>query len=146
MKKDKHLIGYCGLYCGACSFKVAFDENNREHLIAMPAKYDRHKEAELQFCPGCKQEDKPGECAIRDCARDKNMDHCGHCPGFPCEKLELFCNDGTPHHTDTIRNLQQLRKMGEEMWLAIQAQKWTCPCGAKLSWYMQNCRSCGAGQ
>ncbi len=34
------LIAYCGLYCGACSFKVAFEEQNREHLMRMPAKYE----------------------------------------------------------------------------------------------------------
>ena len=33
-------IAYCGLYCGACSFKVAYDENARKHLQNMPSKYD----------------------------------------------------------------------------------------------------------
>ena len=49
---DLTLLAYCGLYCGACSFKVAFQEQNRGHLFAMPQKYAEYKDSELEDCAG----------------------------------------------------------------------------------------------
>lgn len=139
---SKNLIAYCGLYCGACSFKVAFESDNYEHVLRMPAQYDHLKNAPLEFCPGCRLDNQCGDCDIRDCAKSKNIDYCGSCFEFPCEKLEKFNADGKPHHAESISNLKLLREIGETKWLELQEEKWTCSCGTKYSWYLQECEKC----
>ena len=136
------LIAYCGLYCDACSFKVAFEEQNREHLLRMPEKYDYLKNTPLEWCPGCRLENRCGECAIRDCAIEKRLEYCSLCCDFPCEKLLKFNNDGIPHHAESIENLKALKTMGTEQWLVVQKAKWMCACTARYSWYVQECQKC----
>ena len=143
MKGISDLIGYCGLYCGACSFKVAHDENERGHLLCMPSHFDKYKDMPLQPCPGCKLDRHGSDCKIRDCAKSRELSHCGLCTDFPCDIITAFNNDGLPHHAEVIENLTMLRDSGEEQWLRVQEQKWRCPCGAKLSWYVEECLSCG---
>lgn len=136
------LIAYCGLYCGACSFKVAFEENNREHLTCMPSKYDYLKGTPLEACPGCRLENRCGECVIRDCTIEKSLEHCGLCESFPCEKIKKFNNDGVPHHAESIKNLIQLAEIGKEKWLTQQREQNTCSCGKRYSWYVRECPNC----
>jgi len=140
---SNELIAYCGLYYGACSFKVAFDENDKAHLMSMPAYYDPFKNKPLNFCPGCRLENQCDPCAIRDCNRDKKIEYCSLCDDFPCEKLKNFNNDGKPHHVESIANLHLLNKIGPEKWLELQKEKWTCQCKARYSWYLRECKKCG---
>jgi hypothetical protein len=142
MSKNNKLIAYCGLDCGACSFKVAYDQKNNQHVKDMPSKYDKYKDTPLQFCPGCKLDNQDNGCEIRDCARSKNISNCGECDQFPCELLIKFNNDGIPHHSDCIDNLKLLNKIGEGSWLEYQNKRWECECGAKLSWYLKKCVRC----
>jgi hypothetical protein len=148
MSADLDLLAYCGLYCGACSFKLAFDENDRAHVRAMPPRYDKAKETELEACPGCRSEpavDGDDSCKIRSCARSRGLEHCGSCAEFPCSILSAFANDGVPHHSETLGNLRRLREVGEAAWLAEQRARWTCACGARRSWYLRDCSRCVSG-
>ncbi len=145
MSSALDLIATCGLYCGACSFKLAVDENDRAHVRAMPARYEKAKEAELEACPGCRGEATACDadpCKIRACARTRELVHCGPCADFPCGILSAFANDGVPHHGETLGNLKRLREVGEEAWLAEQRARWTCACGARRSWYLRECPKC----
>lgn len=139
----QNLIAFCGLYCGACSFRVAAQDNDRGHLRNMPAKYDEYRDAPMEVCPGCRQESQDGQCAIRDCARRHGLTHCGQCCNFPCSRIRSFNDDGVPHHAAAISNLTRLAEVGEEAWLREQEQRWTCACGARLSWYRKECGLCG---
>lgn len=142
MEKTKPIIAYCGLYCGGCSFKVAYETNDRAHLLGMPEKYNCFKEGPLEPCEGCRADNFSSECAIRICAVDRALEHCGECIKFPCLRLEEFSNDGIPHHAEIIDNLKQLKEMGEEAWLKQQSEKWKCGCGSPASWYLKTCGSC----
>jgi len=137
------LVGYCGLYCGACSFKLAFDEKDRVHLRGMPAKYAVPEETPLQFCPGCRKDSASGGCKIRECAEGRGLSHCGVCAEFPCSRIAEFDGDGTPHHGESIANLKRLREVGEALRLEEERRRWTCACGAKRSWYLKECPRCG---
>ena len=137
------LIAYCGLYCGACSFRLAAQENDRNHIEQMPSYYNKLKNQPLEYCPGCRLENKCGECQIRDCAINTRHSHCDECRDFPCEKIVEFNNDGRPHHGEVLNNLKLLKEMGEENWLEHMNKKWTCTCGAKISWYHKSC-SCSS--
>lgn len=140
---SSELIAYCGLYCGACSFRLAFLENNRNHIEKMPSCYDHLKNDPLEYCPGCRLENKCGECKIRDCAIEKNYHHCGECSDFPCDIITKFSNDGKPHHSEVLSNLLLLNEIGEKNWLEHMEKKWLCECGAKLSWYYKSCNCSG---
>ena len=142
MPENQNLIAYCGLYCGACSFRVAAQENDRQHLRAMPAKYAQYRDAPMDICPGCRHEGESAKCAIRNCAGKRGFQHCGTCPDFPCARIREFSDDGTPHHAASIMNLKRLKEIGEEAWLEEQKRRWTCTCGARLSWYQQQCTKC----
>lgn len=136
------LIAYCGLYCGACSFKIAFDENDRVHIDHMPAKYEKFRHMPLEFCPGCRSENQCGKCDIKDCAEEKKVEHCSLCTEFPCKRLENFNHDGIPHHSESIENLKLLKQIGSDNWIIQQQKKWKCSCGLKYSWYLRTCRKC----
>ncbi len=136
------MIAFCGLYCGACSFKVAYEENNRSHLRTMPEKYREYENAPLEFCPGCRLDTDEG-CKIRNCARSRGLAHCGLCSEFLCSELRGFNDDGIPHHSEVIKNLEHLNQVGEQAWLHEQKKRWSCTCGAKRSWYLKECHHCG---
>lgn len=142
MTKDINLLAYCGLYCGACSFKVAYDEKNPQHIKNMPSKYDQYKNAKLEFCPGCRLDNQRGGCKIRNCAISKDLTNCGECIDFPCAILKEFNYDGMPHHADCIPNLIMIKGKGVDSFLDYQEKYWTCSCGAKTSWYLRNCTRC----
>jgi len=150
MENNTSLIAYCGLYCGACSFKLTYEEKNREHVFAMisvlPEKYSECEDEPIEefLCYGCRDErstDKDG-CSIYCCVKNKGLAHCGLCDEFPCSEIESMDNDTQPHHTGIIENLKMLRERGEEYWLRIQEKQWTCECGAKRSWYLKTCLNC----
>ncbi len=83
-------------------------------------------------------------CTLRACAQAQGLDDCGACPQLPCERLAAFIHDGHPHHRDVPDLLASLRALGPERWLATQRARWTCLCGAHLSWYETTCPRCGA--
>jgi hypothetical protein len=146
MKDDLNLLAYCGLFCGACSFKLTVDEDERAHVLSLPPRYDKAKEAELEACPGCRSEpavDGDDPCKIRSCARKRGLEHCGACAEFPCSAVSEFAADGVPHHGETLANLRRLRDLGVPSWLAEQEARWMCSCGAKRSWYVGTCPKCG---
>ena len=135
------LISYCGLYCGACSFKVAFETQDKVHISDMPKHYDQFKNNPLEDCPGCRLENNCGECKIRDCAIERNVDYCIQCEMYPCKLIDAFAHDGKPHHEEVLHNFELLKKKGENEWLRIMRNKWTCQkCKSQKSWYHTQCK------
>lgn len=139
------LIAYCGIWCGACSFRLACQETEREHLRAMPAKYDRFKSEPLGMpCGGCKPDpNSSGDCGIRICAKGRGLRHCGLCADFPCARLKDFAADGIPHHAKAIADLGMIAREGEAAWVEREEKRWRCQCGTRLSWYLSACPKCG---
>jgi hypothetical protein len=138
------LLGACGLYCGACNHYRASSPEGK-HLLAAAAKAGRP--AEGFTCGGCRSEKLYihkgcAECGIRACAESRGIGHCGECAELPCEKLAAFRDDGHIHHLDIYVKLNELRRVGAEAWLAAQAERWTCACGAPFSWYEGECANC----
>lgn len=143
---ESHLLGACGLYCGACNhYRASFPEG--EHLLD-EAKH-QGKPAAGFTCKGCRSDAlyiHPGcaHCTIRACTDHRGIPHCGLCPESPCERLEAFRDDGHVHHLDILTLLEELRKQGPGRWLAEQEKRWQCRCGASFSWYEESCHRCGA--
>jgi hypothetical protein len=146
MTDERLLLGACGLYCGACyHYRASFPKG--KHLLEETARQGR--ELAGFACKGCRSDIlyvHPGcaECGIRACADDRGPLHCGLCPEFPCDRIRAFQGDGRIHHCDVLAQLEELSVKGSDRWLAEQAQRWTCGCGARFSWYEEFCARCGA--
>ena len=139
----KAFITYCGVYCGACRWRRAGQEKDDRHLSE---KTRTLEPKELQYwlaCPGCRAGQHRADCDFRICAEGKGLTRCIDCPEFPCKLHQEFNSDGVPHHSHSIESLAALKELGEDGWLEMQEKKWTCSCGAKLSWYLKRCLKCG---
>ena len=148
MNKNKELnqiLAPCGIYCPECSFRVAYETQNRAHLTPMPAKFDKFKGMELeQFnCAGCISENKFADCKMKQCVTARKLQHCGQCDEFPCELINNFANDGLPHHKKAKENLEYVRKHGLDKFFEEIEKRIHCACGEKLSWYVTKCPACG---
>jgi hypothetical protein len=135
----KEMVAYCGLYCEACSFRLAALERDSAHLDGLPKRYDRAKKEPIEtfeLCPGCRQTENPGYCKMKDCAMEKGLETCADCPQMPCEKLTAFCCDGVAHH-DTRANLARIHEIGTEAWADEQQAAWTDADGKRYSWYQK---------
>ena len=114
------MIAYCGLTCHTCAIYLATREANKDKQRGMRAeiaqvcneKYGTHyKPEDITDCDGCRT--KGGRlfagcttCQIRKCARDKGVENCAYCNGYPCEELEkLFATEpDAKTRLDEIRN------------------------------------------
>ena len=92
---DFSAITACGECCGEC-----------------PKKKDGR-------CPGCLEADgrvpewaESGRCRIHACARDHQVQFCGLCPAFPCEKLPSLTswNPDAAGHLSALRDEYKKRK------------------------------------
>lgn len=141
-----HLVAACGLYCGACyHYRASFPDG--QHLLRPEFRGNRPLEGFT--CQGCRSDRlyiHPGcaDCAIRRCADQKGIAHCGQCAELPCERLLAFQNDGHPHHLPILEQLEDVQRQGAEQWLIDQAARWTCSCGQPFSWYETTCTQCGS--
>ncbi|UCH63635.1 MAG: DUF3795 domain-containing protein [Fidelibacterota bacterium] len=116
---------YCGLYCAACPRYLASIED--------PAK----------GCPGCNLGEVGYECAIKPCAVEKNINSCGECDQFPCEKTQKFHGSGRDMSLVAEKNCYRVREIGYSEWLEEQAKRWSCEnCGSGFSFKDEECPSC----
>ena len=80
----------CGICCNSCEGKA--DVN----------------------CKGCLNMAVPfwgGECEVKSCCEAKDFNHCGQCPGVPCEMLT---NMGKEQGYDSTAKIAQCQKWAEE--------------------------------
>ena len=97
------LASRCGLYCGSCRYR------------------------EKTNCPGCRVCGGDvfwGKCELAACSIDRQLDGCGKCNEFPCEKLKKFSYDKTyGDNGKRIENLQAWNEEGFDSWLQKKLSK-----------------------
>lgn len=124
------LIAPCGMNCGICSGWLR----------------------EKKHCPGCRSDDasKPQSCVacmIKCC--DATGVHarqfCFECARFPCARLrQLDKRYRTKYGMSMLENLESIRKLGLEGFVAREKDRWTCPeCGGVICVHRKNCLHCG---
>ena len=102
---DKELIGYCGLYCGACK------------------RYLGGK------CPGCAKNEKALWCKTRSCCKEKKISSCADCTDFAsasdCKKFNnLFSKMfGLIFRSNRQGCIDRIKKVGLEKFAAEMAGK-----------------------
>jgi hypothetical protein len=152
VKDKKKFVAPCGLYCGACSIRAAYNRKDAQLLQAMAdgvSLYLGHKvEAKDLACKGCLSDVVSiscRECKIRDCGFAKGLNCCSECTDSHCELVTNFNNDGLPHHAEVLKDIRRQKEVGVDSWLAEQDKRWRCPsCSAETDWYANKCHSCGA--
>ena len=155
---------YCGIYCGACSIMMAYKTGNKDSLAshwteenlgaflkAQGISISENDSLQLK-CHGCKTDTvfiNCKHCKIRNCAINRNMDHCFECSDYPCQLFhDTLFNKGIqqmlPHLKLIEEDLDSIKDMGIEKWLEVQAKQWKCPkCQTDSSWYTMSCAKCG---
>ncbi len=101
-------LGFCGLDCGLC-----------------PRYYTKGESR----CPGCFGKDfakKHPSCSIITCClKDKDLEVCGECPEYPCEKYgeETFEKDSFISHQRIGYNHNFIREYGLDLFLKQQKKR-----------------------
>jgi len=125
---------YCGLYCRLCSNMSRIPRLASELRSTMAkdgwegygefivpefkpfwAVLDHLSRMETE-CPGCRGGCGDPECAIRICARERNVDLCPLCGEFPCAKVEAIA----AWYPNLLADGRRLARIGLEAWTAEQ--------------------------
>jgi hypothetical protein len=140
---DKKVAAVCGLYCEACSWFIATNENP-ERLIRLAGRFNWSEEGSR--CHGCRSGTRLPycqQCKMAACAAEQGMDFCSECAGYPCDELKTF-QAALPHRIELYDNLERIRSVGYEQWLREIRAHYTCPsCRTINSAYDLQCRECG---
>ena len=131
--ENKNLIGYCGIYCGACPFYRSEIPDRAKELkelleqekfrqIAVPFDWVgdyREFKKWVNFlarakCRGCGAGGGNPFCSIRKCCQKKGILSCADCPEFPCRKLDWISER---YRKWNLKNLVQIKELGCEEWL-----------------------------
>ncbi len=136
---------YCGLYCSACSIAMHGKAGLTDEFAACLGSVPK----EELICGGCKSDIVYfgcSICALRSCARGKNVEHCTDCSDYPCKSYITWqrMTKFLPHIHEAESGLEAIKRDGVEYWLDSQKKRWSCPsCGTPFSWYASMCSKCG---
>ncbi|MCL2700291.1 MAG: DUF3795 domain-containing protein [Phycisphaerae bacterium] len=113
----------CGLDCNECGlYKVTSqqDVNAAESLVGWLRGIglignDEGAEAVLKktpLCDGCWTKTGvcwSGNCGLRTCCEEKQLNHCGECGEFPCEKYTKWVEIFVDGHQKAMEHLLSLK-------------------------------------
>jgi len=138
-ENTRSLVGYCGLYCGACGIRqgkikqavenlrkvigaYGFDKIAPELVKWEPA-FQHYAEFEKVMdswvklfgeCPGCVAGGGDPNCQVRQCCKPKGYNTCIECADMEtCEKLQ---------RAGTKETLREIKTVGLDKW-ACEMQK-----------------------
>ena len=144
MSNKQSLIGYCGLYCGACAIYQQMIRNRAMQLLEVLGAYQFReiaKEAKewdpkLAFypqfedvleslmkmfgeCPSCQSGGGPPVCVIRDCCKENGFSTCAECDKMPCDKLQPQVRGYRGH----LAMLHRIKEIGKDKWAKEMERK-----------------------
>ncbi|MCK5833873.1 DUF3795 domain-containing protein [bacterium] len=115
-------LAYCGLDCESCPIYIATKTENPIARAAMREDIARicfekygmnYTSEEITDCDGCRNDGRLfiecANCAIRACARTREVENCAFCDNYACEKLTAL------FETDPLfkENLEKIRAESE---------------------------------
>jgi hypothetical protein len=129
---DKKYTGYCGLYCENCAVKVKVEPASKilykemknagfeEVIKFIPAGEGfwsfLKSMVETGLCVSCKEGGGNPQCAVRICAKEKNIEMCALCENYPCDKLNAFFEGYSMlEHDNSL-----FKKEGIDAWAKLQ--------------------------
>lgn len=117
-------IAYCGYDCTNCPIYQASIKNDVE-LLKIIAYASVDVDVETIKCLGCsKNNDNKycSKCLIRLCAATKNLDNCGWCKDFPCDKLSNI-SPQTYQYLDDLNKRLYKNSIDKALEIATKAHK-----------------------
>jgi len=89
------MIAYCGLICTDCPAYEATQNNDLKKAQETAELWSKHYGADIRvehvWCDGCLVEGKKcsycAKCAVRACAGERDVIHCGVCADYECDKI-----------------------------------------------------------
>ncbi|MFX1281620.1 MAG: DUF3795 domain-containing protein [Promethearchaeota archaeon] len=149
VKIRKELLSPCGLYCGVCAVYLAYTSNEngfKRKLFPVFEKWGA-KTIEDIVCTGCLSDDVVFPfcltCSIKKCVKDKNIESCCECDGFPCDIIE---NWPSLEGKQVIKKeIPIWREVGTEKWVEKVENRNMCPeCGTINYRGARQCFKCQA--
>jgi hypothetical protein len=139
---DRNLVGYCGLYCGACGIyqgkikqavenlqkvikaygfdKIISELAKWEPAFQHYAEYEKVLDGWVKIfgdCPGCISGGGDPNCAVRECCKEKAYVTCVECTEIEkCEKLQKY-------GPQALEGLKKIKAVGVGKWTEIMRQK-----------------------
>lgn len=87
----KEMLAFCGYDCNMCPVKCATENEDLDLVRRMLLNANEEETLHTIGCNGCRANDNVNKfccsCSIRLCALEKNVENCGKCLNFPCDKL-----------------------------------------------------------
>ena len=107
------MLAICGLVCSDCPAFLATqsgDDEKKKEVARAWSSSDHKYSPEDIACNGCLATEGQlfgfcHECAIRACGIEREMENCGHCDEYACEKLDSMFDSGS----EARRNLDEVR-------------------------------------
>ncbi len=141
VENPSKLVGYCGLYCGACGIHQGRIKQAAENLRRVIGAYGFDKMApelakwEPAFkchpefekvldgyvklfgdCPGCVSGGGDPSCQVRECCRQKAYASCAECSEMDtCEKLKRY--------VPNMEEMRTIKTMGIDKWAERMQRK-----------------------
>lgn len=141
MKRE--YLSPCGMYCSVCVVLAAYRHNDQKGKERLAEIFGI--QAEQVACEGCNSEKTfsfCGTCAIRACARDKNVEGCYLCPDFPCQHFTAFPIEVSKKAM--LEAIPRWKEVGTERWVEEVENHFTCSkCGALMHRHAAQCSGCG---
>jgi hypothetical protein len=103
------MIGACGDNCSLCPRYLATQNGSAEELEKVKELWvklglrDPAFPAQGLVCYGCIPENECAYWELRACAREKDVDNCGLCPGYPCGLIQSAFDKSERLHSHAIR-------------------------------------------
>jgi hypothetical protein len=114
---EKKMIAACGLTCSACPAFIATRKNDDALRQETARKWSEMFKSDIKpediNCDGCPSgSDRIFNycrvCGIRACSREKKVETCAACAGYPCQKLSDFLTQA-PEAKATLEALRQTK-------------------------------------
>ncbi|MDR0334873.1 MAG: DUF3795 domain-containing protein [Methanomassiliicoccaceae archaeon] len=132
---DERYICYCGLYCENCAVKVRVQpaakllrDEMREAGFGDVIQFIPGGEgfwtflegmAEPGMCTSCRDGGGDPACAVRACAKKKEVELCAFCKFYPCGLFEEFFKN----HPIVFADNALLREKGMAAWAKLQDER-----------------------
>jgi hypothetical protein len=94
---ESKIISYCGITCSSCDAFLATQADDQAELERVAAAWSKEYNAPFSaasiVCDGCLVDTDRvasycNECAIRACAKERNVASCAYCDDYVCDKLQ----------------------------------------------------------
>ncbi len=109
-------MAYCGLNCKECPAYLATQNDSDDERMKVAKMWGKLFKMEFKVedinCDGCKSDGRLfghcNMCSVRLCGKEKEIETCGHCDDYGCDKLNgiLKMLSGSPAKD----NLEKIRK------------------------------------